>query len=92
MSPDLKKVPTLSQHRERVVVAVSRVMCRCVQVALQWHRTQLEVPGDEQCCPVVQVVRTTTQALLVLTDRLSALDMVLSCGAHVLPSVSAFDA
>jgi len=26
-------------------------------------------------------VRTTTQALLVLTDRLSALDMVLSCGA-----------
>ena len=32
-----------------------------------------------------QVVRTTTQALLVLTDRLSALDMVLSCGARVMP-------
>ena len=27
------------------------------------------------------MVRTATQALLVLTDRLSALDMVLSCGA-----------
>ena len=30
------------------------------------------------------MVRTTTQALLVLTDRLSALDMVLSCGAPTL--------
>ena len=34
-------------------------------------------------CTAVQVVRTTTQALLVLTDRLSALDMVLCCGASL---------
>ena len=35
------------------------------------------------------MVRTTTQALLVLTDRLSALDMVLSCGAFAVGSSGA---